>query len=274
MSAEQVVKAHVTTNTYPIFDTRVDALTIEDLHARIAESIRSGSRRIFTSHNLHSLYLHGCDDKLRTFYQLADYIRIDGMAVVLLGRLLGLPLERRHRVTWVDWLPLFMAEAAKGAWRVFYLGSKPGVADRAAAVLRARWPDLHLATAHGYFDPQSNSRECLAVVNAINAFHPHILMVGMGMPLQQHWVLDNYERLAVNVITTSGAALDYVAGEISTPPRWSGQLGLEWVFRLAAEPRRLAGRYMVEPWYILPLLAKHLVGRRRSRLHRIRVKSE
>jgi N-acetylglucosaminyldiphosphoundecaprenol N-acetyl-beta-D-mannosaminyltransferase len=250
------------TGDYSMLRTRVDALTIEDLHARIAESIRNGSRRIFASHNLHSLYLQRTDAKLRSFYERADYIRIDGMAIVLLGRLLGLPLRREHRVTYVDWLPLFMAEAARLGWRVFYLGSRPAVAESAASTLRARFPDLQIATAHGYFDARADGPENERVIDAINAFGPHVLMVGMGMPRQQHWVLENHEKLAVNAISTSGAALDYVVGEMPTPPRWAGRIGLEWLFRLAAEPRRLAGRYLVEPWYILPLVLKELLAQR------------
>jgi N-acetylglucosaminyldiphosphoundecaprenol N-acetyl-beta-D-mannosaminyltransferase len=249
------------TGTYSLLQTRVDALTVEDLHAHIADSIRNGNRRIVASHNLHSVYLQRTDAKLRSFYERADYIRIDGMAIVLLGRFLGLPLRREHRVTYVDWLPLFLAEAARAGWRVFYLGSRPGVAESAAGILRTRFPGLQIAIAHGYFDARVNSPENHNVVEAINAFCPHVLMVGMGMPRQQHWVLENHERLCVNVISTSGAALDYVAGEIPTPPRWAGRIGLEWLFRLVAEPRRLAGRYLVEPWYIVPLLVKELLAR-------------
>lgn len=253
------------TATYSLLETRVDALTIKDLHAYIADSIREGNRRIFASHNLHSLYLRRTDAKLREFYDRAEYIRIDGMAIVLLGRLLGLPLRREHRVTYVDWLPLFMAEATRAGWRIFYLGSKPGVGESAASILRARFPGLQIATAHGYFDARADSPENQSIIDAINAFRPHVLMVGMGMPRQQHWVLENHEKLAVNAISTSGAALDYVVSEIPTPPRWSGQIGLEWLFRLLAEPRRLAGRYLVEPWYILPLVVKELLARRSIR---------
>src|SRR5215216_3251901 len=180
--------------TFTMLETRVDVLTIEELHAHIAESIRTGTRRIFASQNLHSIYLQRADPKLQAFYDRADYVRIDGMAIVLLGRLLGLPLRREHRITYVDWLPPFMAEAARTGWRVFYLGSKPGVAERAATVLRARFPGLEIATAHGYFDASPDSSENERVIETINAFRPNVLMVGMGMPRQQHWVLENHEK--------------------------------------------------------------------------------
>ena len=137
-----------------------------------------------------------------------------------------------------------------------------GVAERGAALLRLQYPGLEIRTAHGYFDATRRSAESRSMVAAINMFHPHMLMVGMGMPLQQYWVLDHYEELGVNVISTSGAALDYVAGEIPTPPRWTGPIGLEWMFRLGAEPRRLAGRYLVEPWFILGSLIPELIRRR------------
>ena len=249
--------------SYRLLRTRVDALTIEDLHARILQSIGNNESRIFGSQNLHSLYLQRDDHKLRAFYERADYIRIDGMAIVFLGRLLGLPLRREHRVTYVDWLPVFMAAAARAGWRVFYLGSRPGVAASAADLLRKRFPGLQIATADGFFDAQAGSPENEKIIERINAFQTHVLMVGMGMPRQQHWVLENYHKLAVNAISTSGAALDYVVGAIPTPPRWAARMGLEWLFRLAAEPRRLARRYLVEPWFVLPLVLDELLSRRR-----------
>ena len=80
-------------------------------------------------------------------------------------------------------------------------------------------------------------------------------MVGMGMPLQEHWIAENYDKLGNAVILPCGAAIDYFAGAIPTPPRWAGRLGLEWLYRLLAEPTRLWKRYLIEPWFLLFLTA-------------------
>jgi N-acetylglucosaminyldiphosphoundecaprenol N-acetyl-beta-D-mannosaminyltransferase len=248
--------------SYTLLGTRVDALTIPELNALVAETIERGEERIIANHNLHSIYLYHHDPKMRAFYARASYTPLDGMALVYLGLVLGLPLARKHRITYVDWLDPLMAEAARRGWRVFYLGSRPGVAERGAAMLREKFSGLQIATAHGYFGVYPGDRENQNVLEAINAYQPNILMVGMGMPRQEHWVVDNLGQFHANVVLNAGAAMDYVVGVVPTPPRWSGRLGLEWLFRLAAEPRRLWRRYLIEPWFVLGLFFAEL--RKRS----------
>ena len=245
---------------YPIhlLGITVNPLTIKDLHSLIAEAVTSSQKWIIANHNLHSIYLYHYNSKMRAFYAKANYIHVDGMAIVLLGKLLGLPLKREHRVTYADWTNPLMAEAAQKGWRVFYLGSKPGVAELGAELLQKRFPSLQIATTHGYFDIRQDSQENLAVLAMINAYQPHVLMMGMGMPRQEQWVLDNLEQLPTNAILNAGAAIDYVAGAVPTPPRWAGRLGLEWLFRLLTEPQRLWRRYLVEPWFILRLFLAEL----------------
>lgn len=237
----------------------VNPLTIENLHSLIAKAVTNSQKWIIANHNLHSIYLYHHDCKMRDFYAQADYVHVDGMAVVLLGKLLGLPLSREHRVTYVDWMKPLMAEAVQQGWRVFYLGSKPEVVERGASILRQSFPGLQIATAYGYFDARPNSQENQAILEMINAYQPHILMVGMSMPRQERWVLDNLGQLSTNAILTVGAAIDYVAGAVPTPPRWAGRVGLEWLFRLLVEPKRLSRRYLVEPWFILRLFLAELL---------------
>ena len=239
----------------------VDPLTIAELNERIAKAVNQGERLIIAHHNLHSVYLYHRDPKMRAFFARAQVVHIDGMPLVYWARVLGYPVTKQHRVTYVDWVHPLMATAAAEGWRVFYLGGKPGVAARAAEKLRRQYPGLVLETRHGYFTPEEND----AVLEEIARFQPHVLMVGMGMPRQEHWVLDNLERISANAILTAGACFDYVAGVIPTPPRWMGRVGLEWLYRLWSEPRRLARRYLLEPWFLVPLALKDLS----ARFHRV-----
>ncbi|BAU10252.1 glycosyl transferase WecB/TagA/CpsF [Leptolyngbya sp. NIES-3755] len=247
-----------------ILGARVHALTMNDLNDLIAQSIKARQRWIIAHHNLHSLYLIQRDRKMRQFYRSATYTHIDGMAVVLLGRLLKFPLQRSHRTTYADWLPVLMQKCMQHQWNVFYLGSKPGIAERGCQVLRQQFPGLRISAIDGYFDARSDSSDNREIIAKINAHQPDILMVGMGMPRQEHWIIDNVEQLNVRTILPCGAAIDYIAGAIPVPPRWAGQCGLEWLFRLIAEPKRLWRRYLVEPLFLGKLIVAQQFNRQIS----------
>jgi N-acetylglucosaminyldiphosphoundecaprenol N-acetyl-beta-D-mannosaminyltransferase len=237
-----------------IFNVAIDPLSIVQLNELIAQAIDNNQKWIVANHNLHSIYIYHHEQKMRDFYDKSKYTHIDGMALVLLGKILGLPLQREQRVTYVDWTNPLMEISAQCGWRIFYLGSRPGVAEQGAKILRSRFSGLEIMTANGYFDPHPDSQENQDILTQIQIYKPNILMVGMGMPRQEYWIVDNLEQLSNCVILPCGATLDYVAGVIPTPPRWAGKIGLEWLFRLIAEPTRLWQRYLVEPWFLLKLL--------------------
>lgn len=259
MNTNATLKTSAAKQSVRILGVAVNPLNLSDLNALIAEAIAKQQRWIIANHNLHSIYLYHRVAKMRQFYAQAQYSHLDGMSLVFLGKLLGLPLCREHRVTFVDLLGSLMAEAVQQNWRVFYLGSKPGVAKKGADMLRHQFPQLQIKTFHGYFDLASDSEENQRVLAEINDYRPHILMVGMGMPKQECWILDNSARIQTNVILPCGGCIDYVAGVIPTPPRWLGRIGLEWFYRLITEPRRLWQRYLIEPWFLLGLLLGDLL---------------
>ncbi|MEH1796762.1 MULTISPECIES: WecB/TagA/CpsF family glycosyltransferase [unclassified Nostoc] len=244
--------------SYKLLGVKVDALSIPELNLLIEESIDKNEKWIIANHNLHSLYLFHNDPKMQSFYAQAEYIHIDGMPLLFIGKLLGFPMKREQRVTYADWVWPLMEEAANKGWRVFYLGSKPGVAEQGASILHQRFPSLQIACAHGYIDMDKDSQENLATLAAINAYKPHVLMVGMGMPRQEHWISENLEHIHANSILTSGACMDYVAGVLPTPPRWMGKVGLEWLYRLLSEPKRLWRRYLLEPWFVATLFLREI----------------
>jgi N-acetylglucosaminyldiphosphoundecaprenol N-acetyl-beta-D-mannosaminyltransferase len=239
-----------------LLGTEFDALTLSELCTLISDSISLAQRKIIANHNLHSIYLFHHDPQMRNFYSAAYKIHIDGMPLIYLARLFGYPIQPKHRVTYLDLVRPLMAESVRQQWRLFYLGGKPGVAAAAAERLHLAFPDLQLKTHHGYF--KKVGQENQDVLEMIRCFTPNVLMVGMGMPLQEHWILENIEHIEANVILTSGACFDYIAGVIPSAPRWVGRVGLEWLFRLISEPKRLWRRYLLEPWYIAGLVLKGL----------------
>jgi N-acetylglucosaminyldiphosphoundecaprenol N-acetyl-beta-D-mannosaminyltransferase len=244
---------------FSLLDLRINKFSDRDVVGLVADIVQIDQHSVIANHNLHSIYLWYHEARMREFYAVADYIHIDGMSLVWLGNLVGLALKRQDRATSLDFFPLLAEQAVEHGWRTFYLGSKPGVADRAAAGLRKRYPGLQIQTHHGHFDTDRVGEENQKVLAQINAFAPHILFVGMGMPRQEIWILDNQTALSANAIFPAGALMDYVAGEIPTAPRWLASLYLEWLYRLGSEPTRLWRRYLVEPWFVFGQVLRHQV---------------
>lgn len=248
---------------YRVLGVRASAMTIPQMNALVAEGVAKRERTIVVSQNLHSVYVYYRDPVLARVQESATHIRIDGAPIVYFGRWSGLPLRMEHRAGWMDWLDPFMEAAVANRWRIFYLGSKPGVAARGAEILRARFPGLQMETDHGYFSLDTESPEFKAVIERIEASAPDVLIVGMGMPRQEVFVDRAQGLLSAPVLLTSGAAIEYVAGEMRVPPRWLGAMGLEWAYRFFWEPRRLAKRYLVEPWFAVWLFIKERFSPRR-----------
>jgi N-acetylglucosaminyldiphosphoundecaprenol N-acetyl-beta-D-mannosaminyltransferase len=249
---------------------RVDALSIADIERLIVQAVADARQIAIGHHNLHSVRLVANDARMRAFYDQADWVHVDGMGIVAMARLLGRPLRPTDRVTYVDLVAPLLQAAQRHGWRVAFLGWRPEVVERARTILTTRYPALEQFYHHGYFDPSPGSAEDARVVEAINTFAPDVLLVGMGMPRQEHWILEHRPLLRARAILPAGACLDYVAGAVPTPPRMLGRTGLEWLYRLICEPGRLWRRYLVEPWFVARLLARDLVGqatevRRRGR---------
>ena len=248
----------------------MDLVTPDEVLGRVAAAAGGGPRVLIANHNLHSLSLCRRDPQMAALYARADLIQVDSRPAIAWGRLLGLPMTVGHRCTYLDWREAFWRLADQNRWRVFYLGGAPGVAAEAARRLNQRWPGAQIATHDGFFDRAPGSPDDAAVVAEIDAFAPQVLLVGMGMPLQEAWISRHYDELNAAAVLPVGAAFDYEAGVQRAAPRVLGRLGLEWLYRLAADPRRLFHRYLVEPWTLLGPAAGDLAryrlggGRRRG----------
>jgi len=230
--------------TVSVLGVRIHALSLEQLLGLILHVSVHQERAIVAYVNVHAMNLACEASWFRAFFNQSEVVFCDGFGVKWGARLLGARLPERF--TPPDWLPRLAELAAQHGLTFFFVGSRPGVAAAAAVRLQAQFPTLKIVgTQHGEFDKTLGCVENDAVVRAINAARPNVLLVGFGMPLQEKWLLENWKRLDGNVALPVGAALDYMAGATPRGPRWMRDHGLEWLARLLIEPRRLWRRYLI-----------------------------
>lgn len=252
---------------YRVLGVRISPLTLDQWLAVVADGVESRTRRLLVSQNMHSAYIAVNSPALTALQARADVVRIDGMPLVWIARLLGLPVTRAQRAGFMDLMPVLMSAAAERGWKVAVIAGRPGVAERAATRLRSEHPGLELVTEDGYFALDDSDGEVSRRLERVAAERADVVLIGMGMPRQEEFLQRYLDRIAAPVVGTCGAAFDYVAGAIPMAPRWLSRLGLEWLFRLVAEPRRLWRRYLVEPLGLLPRLTADLRKRRLGETH-------
>jgi len=227
-----------------ILGVRVDPVSQQDLKTEIKRILDAGEKRLFLNVNVNCLNQATEFSWLREFLNSAYLVFCDGYGVKVGGFLLGHHIP--ERITFGDWIYPLSSFASEHGYTLFLLGAKPRVAEKAASRLQELNADLRIVgTHHGYFDKTRDSIENRRVIEIINEARPHILLVCFGMPLQEQWLLENWESLDANIAFTGGAVLDYVAGVLKRPPRWMTNSGLEWLGRLLIEPRRLWKRYLI-----------------------------
>ncbi len=182
----------------------------------------------------------------------ADLVLADGIGIVYGAKMLGTPLK--GRVTGIGFAQELMARMAENGKRLFLLGAKPGVAEKAAENLRRQYPGLAVAGTHdGYF------REDQPVIEAIRASGADAVFVCLGAPKQEKWMRENGEATGAHLLVGLGGCLDVFSGEVQRAPEIFQKLGLEWLHRLAKNPGRI-GRMMK-----LPLFLVHVAGEKRKK---------
>lgn len=243
----------------------VDAIGLSDALREIERLVdaRAGGS-VFTP-NVDHVVTAEDDAELREAYAQVSLSLADGQPLIWSAPVLGTALPQKVSGSDLVW-PL-MAVAARRGWRVYLLGGAPGAADAAAGRLArelgvrivgvdAAWIDLALAGAD-------------AAAERVRAASPDLVLVALGCPKQERWIFRAAPHIRPAVAVAVGAALDFIAGHVRRAPPWMSRAGLEWLFRLAQEPRRLAYRYLVKDPRFLAVLARTA---RAARAERVRDK--
>jgi N-acetylglucosaminyldiphosphoundecaprenol N-acetyl-beta-D-mannosaminyltransferase len=218
-----------------VLGVRVHAVDRSGLLRRVALLVDNGGPATVGYANVHVLNEAARDADLRRFLNSLDLCYCDGNGVKWGARATGQWLP--ERMTGADWIWDFAA-LAEGRWRIYWIGGEPGVAALAAEKLRERHPGLSICTDHGFHE------ESAPVIARINAYQPHILLVGMGTPAQERWTIQWRGALDVPVVWVLGATHDFVSGRVARGPKWLHR-DHEWLARLLVDPRRLWRRYLL-----------------------------
>jgi N-acetylglucosaminyldiphosphoundecaprenol N-acetyl-beta-D-mannosaminyltransferase len=245
-----------------VLGVRIYDLSVPKLLNVIVQSVLSRKKIVVANVNVHAMNIAYQLAWFRDFLNESAIVFCDGFGVKWGARILGHPIA--HRYTPPDWLPLLCETCIQYNFSLFFLGARPGVAEKAASQLKKQYPDVRIVgTYHGYFVKALDNQENKAVVEQINAVAPDVLVVGFGMPLQERWVLENWQHLDAYVAIPVGAAFDYIAGEVYRVPSWMTDHGFEWLGRLIVEPRRLWKRYIIGN----PLFLWRVIKQRLGLLH-------
>ncbi|HEX3151207.1 MAG TPA: WecB/TagA/CpsF family glycosyltransferase [Gemmataceae bacterium] len=209
---------------------------------RIDRLIVQRTPSFFITANLNYAMLTDADPRIRTLNQQAAFILADGMPLVWWSRLGGRPLP--ERVAGSDLIYGMCDRAMRRGHRIYLLGAAPGVADEAAAKLRSKYPGINIVGVECPPFRKLSVDEERQQIARIRTAQPDILFVAFGQPKGEFWIAEHLDQLAVPVCVQVGATLDFVAGRVRRSPRWMQKTGLEWVYRLLQEPRRLTKRYL------------------------------
>ena len=244
----------------------IDRVAMQCAVARVVQGLkcRSGQRPLLImGPNAQLVALAASNPRFAKALQAADLSVPDGISVVLASRLLGERIP--ERVTGGDLMERLCAECAKHGLSVFFLGGLPGAAEGAALNLKRRYPVLRVA---GTYCPpygfENDAVESARIRRLIADASPDLLCVAFGAPKQEIWMYENCPTLPIGAAIAVGAALDTHAGLRKRAPRWTHNLGVEWLYRLAREPRRLWRRYVFGNSRFLLLVAQQwMTGSRR-----------
>ena len=244
----------------------VMGLRLQDIHRdmiieRVCRAAQARKKLLVVNANAHLVVLSQTNPWLRVMFAAADIAFCDGAGVQLAGRI----LNRRNlrRTTPPEWIGAVLQRLGPQG-SVFWLGDTETAVAAAADAFARKYGVRTVGCQHGFFDTSPNSSEGRDVVGRINAAKPSILLVNMGMPLQEQWLWTNWGQLDPGVAVTAGALVDHAAGRVARPPRWVANLGLEWLVRLVREPRRLWRRYLlglpVFGYYMIRYLLRRRAG--------------
>jgi N-acetylglucosaminyldiphosphoundecaprenol N-acetyl-beta-D-mannosaminyltransferase len=244
---------------HDVLGVSVDALTMTEVLERVDRAIVERGRLQIGVINAAKLVHMRRDPDLRADVLSSDLVLADGLPIVWAGRLLGRPLP--ERVAGIDLMLGMLRQGNEHGYRIYCLGATEDVLAAATSRIAAEYPHVRLVGSHhGYFAPSEEP----AVASAIADAKPDILLVAMSSPKKERFLARWSDHINVPVCHGVGGSFDVVAGKVRRAPLAWQRLGLEWLYRVKQEPRRLWRRYLVTNTLFCGIVLRHIAGRWRT----------
>lgn len=237
-------------------NTEIDNLTMDETLQAIDNLIKENKSAYVVTPNVDHIVQLETNKELQDIYNNASLILTDGKPLLWIAKWYGTPIK--EKISGSDLFPLLCRMAAEKGYKMFFLGAAEGVAEKAAKNLSKRFIGLNVA---GTYSPPFGFEKDVYEMNKIKEMiikaNPQILIVGLGCPKQEKFMYYHCAELGVPISLGLGASFDFEAGNIKRAPRWMANHGLEWLFRITQDPKRMIKRYLVNDRAIFKLVVKY-----------------
>lgn len=243
--------------TANILGVTFDNITLKDAVDAAMDQIRSGKKGYVVTPNPEIVYAAIQDPVFRDIVNRASFVLPDGIGVIYAARILGVPLS--GKVPGIDFADALMYRMSQEGMRLFLLGAKPGVAQKAAENLTRKYPGLVIAGVHdGYFQDDQQAIDAVKAAGSAD-----VMFTCLGAPKQERFMAGHLQELPVTLSCGLGGSLDVFAGVVQRAPEFFIRLNLEWLYRLLKQPSRI-GRMMKLPLFLLIAIRTRLFGGKKS----------
>ena len=222
----------------------IDRVSMADCLSRIQEFVNSGFPHLIVTADASGIVQAQTDVELQQLYETADLVTPDSAGVLWAAKRQGKPLS--ERVSGVDIVDSVCQRSSELGWRIFFLGASPGVAEQAAERMRLKHPGCNIVgTRHGFFPPESDQ----VVAAEVTIAKPDVLFVGMGIPRQEKFIRSTQDIIGARAALGVGGSFDVFSGKVKRAPRSLQRLKLEWLWRLAQNPKKI-DKVMLLPRFV------------------------
>ena len=235
----------------------LDRITTRELLKKVKLCVEQRKKLTASYFGAHTANIIRVDNNTKETFRSLNYLMADGIAVVLTSRFFGEPLTIKNRINGDIFAPILFKNVQNRQWSFFLLGATKEVLNKATASIQNAFADLKIVgTHHGFM---ATKEEELHVIEEINRSKADIVLVGLGQPYQEKWIITYQNDINAPFLMGVGGYFDHVARRIDCYPSWIYKLRLNWAYRLIKEPRRLWKRYTIEIVWLLWSIVKYRV---------------